>query len=107
MDEPGAVGELGEGVVEKLGVDRLLDLLKLLDALGPVSAEDLGSELSPGSGCDLVVISGEHAELVEQVSGTSIVAAAVLEVAEVVEGINHVNGDLIRYISKESPTLII
>lgn len=65
MDKPSAVRKLGQGVVKELSVDHLLDLLQLLDALGPVGAEDLGSEFTPCGGCYFVVICGQHTELVE------------------------------------------
>lgn len=94
VDEPCALLQLGEGVVEELGVDVLLDLHQLLEGRVPAGGQDLGGELAPCGGRHLVVVGGEDTELVEEVGGPAVVAAAVLEVAEVVKGVNHLDRHL-------------
>ena len=58
VDQPGAVLQLGEGVVEEACVDELLDLVDLLNGRVPVDGEDLAGELAPGSLALLVVVGG-------------------------------------------------
>lgn len=94
MNEHSAVVELGAGVVEQLGVDTLADVLDLLDGRLPVGGQDLGGELAPRRGGDLVVIGGQDSELVEHVGGGAVLAASELELAKVVEGVDHLHGDL-------------
>lgn len=96
VDEPCAVLQLRKWVVEQLGVDALLHLLHLLEGRLPARCEDLRGQLTPCSCRDLVVICGKDTELVEQIGGGTIVAAAVLEVAEIVKRVDHFDGDLSR-----------
>lgn len=97
VDEHGAVVELGARVAEELGVDALLDVLELVDGRVPVGREDLARKFAPRRGRDLVVVGRQHAELVEHVGGGAVLAAAELELAKVVEGVDHFRGDLIKW----------
>lgn len=94
VDELGAVLELGKGVVGKPGVDTLADLLQLLHGRLPAHAENLAGKTTPCGVRDLVVVGGEDAEAVEELGGIGVVAARVLKLAEVVEGVDHLDGDL-------------
>ena len=94
VDELGAVLELSKGVVGQPGVDTLANLLKLLHGGLPAHAEDLASKTTPCGVRDLVVIGGKDAEAVEELGGVGVVTAGVLELAEVVEGVDHLDGDL-------------
>lgn len=58
VDQPGAVLQLGEGVVEQACVDELLDLVDLLDGAVPVDGEDLAGQLAPGGLALLVAVGG-------------------------------------------------
>jgi hypothetical protein len=58
VDQPCALGQLCEGVVEEAGVDGLLELVDLLDGGVPVDGEDLAGELSPGGLALLVIVCG-------------------------------------------------
>lgn len=58
VQQPGAVLQLCEGVVEEAGVDLLLDLVDLLDGAVPVDGQDLAGELAPGGLAFLVVVGG-------------------------------------------------
>lgn len=95
VDEPRALVQLAERV-ERLAVDLFLDLGDLLHGGLPVGSQDLRGQLSPRRGGDLVVIGRKHTELVKQLGGSAVVTAAVLEVAKVVEGVNHVDSDLYK-----------
>ena len=96
VDQPGAVLQLGEGVVEEAGVDGLLELVDLLDGRVPVDAQDLAGQLAPRGLALLVVVGGEDAEAVEQLGGVRVDAARVLEAAELVELVDHLDGDAVR-----------
>ena len=89
VDEPGAVLQLRERVVEQLGVDRLLDFRDLLHGHVPVEREDVAGQLAPGGRADLVGVGRQDAELVEQVRGVGVVAAVVLEAAVGVQHVDH------------------
>lgn len=65
MDQPSSLLELSEGVAEQLGIDTLFDLIKLLNTRLPVGCQDFGRKLSPCRSGNLVVICGEHTELVK------------------------------------------
>jgi hypothetical protein len=97
VDEPSAVGELRQRVVEELGIDRFLHFLHLLHSRLPVRSQDFRSQLSPCRGRDLVVVGGENSELVKQFSCCLIVSAAVLEVAKVIQDINHLDSNLFSH----------
>ena len=101
VDEPSSVGKLCERVVEEFGVDGFLYFLNFLHGGLPVRGEDFGGELSPCCGGNFVVVGGEDAELVKEVAGGLVVAATVLEVAEVVEDVDHFDCDL--YFISECP----
>jgi len=58
VDQPGAVLELCEWVVEEACVDDLLELVDLLHGRVPVDGEDLAGELSPGGLALLVAVGG-------------------------------------------------
>ena len=58
MDQPGAVLQLGERVVEQACVDLLLDLVDFFDGAVPVNGQDLAGQLAPGSLALLVVVGG-------------------------------------------------
>ena len=58
VDQPGAVLQLGERVVEQACVDLLLDLVDLLDGAVPVDGQDLAGQLAPGGLALLVVVGG-------------------------------------------------
>jgi hypothetical protein len=58
VDQPCALGQLCEGVVEEAGVDGLLELVDLLDGGVPVDREDLAGELAPGGLALLVIVCG-------------------------------------------------
>ena len=94
VDELGAVLELGKRVVGEPGVDALAHLLELLHGGLPAHAEDLAGKTTPCGVRDLVVIGGQDAEAVEELGGIGVVTAGVLELTEVVEGVDHVEGDL-------------
>lgn len=94
VEQHGAVVELRARVVEELGVNVLADVLELLERRLPVGGEDLGRELAPGRGVDLVVVGREDTELVEHVGGGTVLAAAELELAELIEGVYHFDCDL-------------
>lgn len=97
VNKPSSVGELCEGVVEEFGVDGFLDFLDFFHGDFPVCREDLRGKFSPCCGRDFVVVGGEDAELVEQVAGGLVVTAAVLEVAEIVEDVDHFDRDLFHH----------
>ena len=94
MNQPSTVSELCEWVGVELRVDLLLNLLNLLHSGLPVGGEDIRSKLSPGGSGDLLVVGGENTELVKQLRGGGVVTAAILEISEIVESVNHVWGDL-------------
>lgn len=94
MNQPSTVRELCKWIGVKLGVDLLLDLLDLLHSGLPVGCEDIRSELSPGGSGDLLVVGGENTELIKQLRGGGVVTAAILEVSEIVESVNHLWSDL-------------
>jgi hypothetical protein len=56
VDQPGAVVELCERVVEESCVDGFLDLVDLLERGLPVDGEDFAGELAPGGRVGLVVV---------------------------------------------------
>jgi hypothetical protein len=58
VDQPGAVLQLGERVVEQACVDQLLDLVDFLDGTVPVDGQDLAGQLAPGSLALFVVVGG-------------------------------------------------
>lgn len=58
VEQPGAVLQLGERVVEQACVDLLLDLVDLLDGAVPVDGQDLAGKLAPGGLALLVVVGG-------------------------------------------------
>jgi hypothetical protein len=58
VDQPGAVLQLRQRVVEQACVDQLLDLVDLLDGGLPVDGEDLAGQLAPGGLALLVVVGG-------------------------------------------------
>lgn len=112
VDQPGAVLQLRQGVVEQACVDQLLDLVDLLDGGLPVDRQDLAGQLAPGGLALLVVVGGlpwlaqqEHvlvagathqdAEAVQQFSRVRVGAAAVLELAELVQAVHVVEGDAV------------
>lgn len=94
VEQHGAVIELGARVGEEAGVNALANIFELVDGAVPVCAEDFRRELAPGCGSDAVVVSGEDAELVEHVCGGAVLAAAEVELAKVVELVDHFDGDL-------------
>lgn len=94
VDQHGAVVELSAGVVEELGVNVLADVLELVDGSVPVGRKDFASKLAPRRGRDLVIVGGQNAELVEHIGGGAVLAASELELAKVVEGVDHFDGDL-------------
>lgn len=94
MNQHGAVVELGAGVVEKLRVNVLADILDLIDRGFPVGGKDLARKLAPRRGRDLVVVGRQNAELVEHIGGGAVLAATELKLAKVVEGVDHFQGDL-------------
>lgn len=95
VDEGGPVLQLGEGVLRQLRVDNFADLLNLLQRRLPAHGEDLASQSTPCGVGDLVVVCGKDAEAVEGLSGITVVTAAILKVAQVEEGVDHVDGDLL------------
>ena len=97
VNEPCAVSKLCERIGEEFGIDGFLHLLHFLHSRLPVCGEDFRGELSPCGGRDFVVVGGEHSELVEEFRGRSVVSTAVLEVSEVVENVDHLDGDLDQY----------
>lgn len=58
VDQPCAVLELCEGVVEEAGVNNFLELVDLFDGRVPVYGKDLASKLAPGGFAFLVTICG-------------------------------------------------
>lgn len=58
VQQPGAVLQLCEGVVEQACVDLLFDLVDLLDGAVPVDGEDLAGQLAPCGLALLVVVGG-------------------------------------------------
>lgn len=64
MDEPGAVGELCQRVVEELGINRFFHFLYLLHSRFPVRSQDFGRQLSPCCSRDFIVVRGQDSELV-------------------------------------------
>jgi hypothetical protein len=58
VEQPGAVLQLGERVVEQACVDLLLDLVDLLNGAVPVDGQDLAGKLAPGGLALLVVVGG-------------------------------------------------
>ncbi len=103
VDESGPVLQLGQRVLRQPRVDRLAHLLHLLHGRLPVHGQGLAGQAAPRRGRHFVVVGGEHAEAVQHLRGVGVVAAAVLEVAEVVEGVDHLDGDLESLVSKCLP----
>jgi len=111
VDQPGAVLELCEGVVEEACVDDLLELVDLLHGRVPVDGEDLAGELSPGGLAFLVAVGGlltlvtsmpqgfietyQNAEAVEQLRGMWVDTARVLELAKLEQLVDHVQVDAV------------
>lgn len=95
VDQPGAVLELTQRVVEETGLDRVLDLLDLLHSTIPAGGQNFRGELTPCGGSNLVVVGGEDTELVQQLSGIAVATAAVLEATIVEKAVDHVGGDTV------------
>ena len=113
VDQPCAVLQLCEGVVEEARVDGLLELVDLLNGRVPVDGEDLAGELAPRGLALLVVVGGlgqsvllryfsvfdvsyQDAESVQQLGGVWVDSAAVLEAAKLVELVDHLDRDAVR-----------
>lgn len=96
VEEHCSVVELSTGVVEELGVDVFPHILDLLNSRLPVGLEDLRGELAPGGSRNLVVVGGQNSELVEHIGGGTVLSASELELTEVVKGVDHLHGDLVR-----------
>lgn len=94
VDKPCAMLQLRKRVVEQFGVDTLLHFLNLLEGGLPARCEDFRGQLTPCGCRDFVVVCGKDTELVKQIGGGAVVAAAVLEVAEIVKRVDHFDGDL-------------
>ena len=92
VDEPCAVLQLGERVVEESRVDALLDFGDLLHRAFPVGGQDVARELAPCGGVDAIIVGGQDTVLVEKLGGGRVVSARVLELAEVVELLDHGGG---------------
>jgi hypothetical protein len=113
VDQPCAVLQLCEGVVEEARIDGLLELVDLLNGRVPVDREDLTGELAPRGLALLVIVGGlsqsvlnvtnhvlyvtyQNAESVQQLSSVGVDTAAVLEAAELVELVDHLDCDAVR-----------
>lgn len=81
--------QLGERVVEEARVDGLLDLHDLLHCALPVDCQDIAGQLPPCCGVDFVVVGGEDAELVEQLSSRGVVSTGILELSKIIQLIHH------------------
>ena len=97
MEQPGAVLKLCERVGEEACVDGVFDLEDFFPCAFPVGGQDVAGKLTPGGGVDFVVVGAEDAELVEEFGGAPVVAAAVLELAVVVELFNHLRRDAVCF----------
>jgi hypothetical protein len=111
VDQPCAVLQLCEGVVEEARVDELFKLVDLLDSRVPVYGQNFAGEFAPGGRALFVAVGGlsrqhflldsssqtyQHAEAVEQLSGMRVDATAVLELAKLVQLVHHLDRHAVR-----------
>lgn len=94
VNQPGAVVELAEGIVEELVLNQFAHFLDFVHGALPVHEENLAREFTPCGRGGLVGVGGEDAELVEEIRGGGIRAAAVLGLAKIVEDIDHFRRNL-------------
>ena len=66
-------------------IDGFAKGLEFLKSNVPLASEDIACELAAVGGDGKIGVGGEDAEVVEVVSGTTVVSVRVLEFAEVVE----------------------
>jgi len=97
MHKGSAVLQLRNSVLGQLRVDQLLNLLQLLHGGLPIHSQNLAGQSTPCRVGNLVVIGRQNTEAVEKLGGVAVVAAAVVKVAEVEKGVNHLDGDLVAY----------
>jgi len=90
--QPDAVLQLCERVAEQTCLDALLHLQNLLQRGLPVGGQNVGGELTPRGSAGLVVVGGQNAVLVEEVRGATVVSARVLELAVLVQLVDHLRG---------------
>lgn len=93
VDQPGALLQLLQSR-HILVIDRLPQLLHLLQSAVPVTRQNLGRELAPQCREAALLVCRQDAEMVQHVGRTTVVAAVEFELAKLVEDVDVLFGEL-------------